>query len=163
GGDWIEPRRRDLVALKRLASIRVEDGIESAEVADAPAEWRHRGKKGLAGTDAGALIVREEESPVLPAIAGQGDWAADSGAELVHAERRLDVAGEKVPRIEGAVAQELEYGSMELVRARLQVDVHHCAAGAPEFGAHRIRLNPKFGDRVRRRAIDEARLVREVL
>ncbi len=76
-GGGVEPVQRNLVVGKRLpdylavlnhSRVRVEDGVEAAEIPSPPSQWRHRGEKRMSRSDARALIVHEEERPVLSAI-----------------------------------------------------------------------------------------------
>src|SRR5579864_5286869 len=84
--------------------------------------------------------------------------AADRSTEIVevHVRRQklvaVDVAAlERVAGAECGVAVERVAIAMELVRARLQHDVDHCAAGAAPLGRQAVVHHGEFRDRIRRR------------
>ena len=77
-----------------------------------------------------ALVVAEEERLVLE------HRAAEGAAELVLLEVRLGAAGavvEEVVGVEGVVAEELEGAAVELVGARLDLQVDDAAERAAEL------------------------------
>ncbi len=137
---------RDDVARERLAGQRVVDGaVDLGEVALAHLRRGHGREVGLAGPDAQALVVGEEERLVLD------DRPAEGGAELVLREVRLRAAGlvqEEVVRIEAIVAQELEHAAVEVVRARLDLQVHDAAERLTELGRVGAGLDLELLERV---------------
>src|SRR5207302_5485298 len=96
-----------------------------------------------------SLVAPEVEQRVLD------DRAAGRAAELVARERRIHLrAGRGVDRIEEvrlvelAVAEELEHGAVEAVRARLRHGADHAAGGAAELGGVVVRLDAELLHRV---------------
>ena len=96
-----------------------------------------------------SLVAPEVEQRVLD------DRAAGRAAELVARERRIHLrAGRGVDRIEEvrlvelAVAEELEHGAVEAVRARLRDGADHAAGGAAELGGVVVRLDAELLHRV---------------
>src|SRR5579872_1044661 len=136
GGRWIEARRRDLVARKRLASDRVlYYGERSGEDAVAFGICRHDTHSSLSVTLIEAFPAAKEERAVVD------DWPTDRTAILILTElgrmrlsvRSFDVI-EGVTGIEEIVAQIFEGGAVKRVRAGFDTDDHHRAGIAPKFG-----------------------------
>src|SRR5207249_1024506 len=96
------------------------------------------------------------KSPVL------ADRAARVEPELVTLERRRRADIEKVARVHGAVAKELEPGAVGLVRAGFGDDTNHTAHCATVVSRKRVRDDAEFPDhvdaerRIRRRRYRDA-------
>src|SRR5262249_32747916 len=120
--------RRRVEDLRHAAS----DGL--GENALALQNGRDRRDHGPAGSLPLPLIVGEEER------AAALNRSAGDAAELVPSEFRLgrDGRGEEVASVERLVAEELEAGSVELVRARALGEVDDAAVEAPELGGRAV-------------------------
>src|SRR5579884_4291374 len=82
-------------------------------------------------------------------------WAAERPAELV-ALQQIVRSGEKVARVQVAIAEELEGAAMKRVRAGLRDDVHNRARATAVFGAVAIGLYAELfhGIGIRERIVD---------
>ena len=120
------------------ARQRVVDHLaDGGEVAVAHRRRGHGGDAILSLCDPRALVVREEEGPVLPEGAAQGS------SELMLAERGPGDPGpvvEEVVGVERVVTQETERAAVELVGARPDLQVDDAAQRLSELGGVGARL-----------------------
>ena len=152
----IESRDWNDVAGKRVAGEtrpggargeRIEDAVLAAEITAAHGHARHADQGAVQRGAPEALIIHEEECPVLAVInLGQPDRAAQREPELVVSERREGRASnvEETASVHSRVAQELEGAAVHPVRARLRHHVDHGARVAAEVRAVEIRLHLEF-------------------
>ena len=165
GRHRVDAARRDHVAREVLAGERVLD--RGREDALPLLHRRHAGGARRAARDAGALVVREEEEPVLD------HRAADVEAELVLRVARLGQRDEVVlgaevlvevgVRVELLVAQVVVGRAAERIRPRLGRDRDRPARGAPVLRGVGARHDLELLDRVDRRARDLRRQLLDVL
>jgi hypothetical protein len=150
-----EPAHGNLVVRKRPAGERVAHddpaGEQAAQIALAPRQRDHRGERvGRRHLLPRALIVAEEEHLVAD------DGAAERAAEDVPRKLRLAAAraaGGPRRRRQVVVPPVIERVAAELVRARLQDDVHQAAGHVSELGRVVVRLDADLLHRVRARLI----------
>src|SRR5205085_4984729 len=88
-------------------------------------------------------LIGAEEEGLIPA-----DGTADGAAELIALEGR-DGVGEKVARIQILIAQELEGGAVQAIRAGTRHGIHGGARIAPELGTVVTGLEAEFLERIR--------------
>ena len=89
-----------------------------------------------------AFVVSEEESLV------RSQGSAQRAAEITSPERRDAAAVEKIPRVEGAVAQEFVRAAVKLIGAGGRNNSHLCARPLPVFGAVGVAEHVKLPDSI---------------
>jgi hypothetical protein len=83
----------DLPVTGDHSRVRVQDGVEPAEIAGPPCYGRQRGQEGMSRANPRTLVIRKEERPVLSTVTGKIYRTSDGRAELVLFERRRGPVG----------------------------------------------------------------------
>ena len=109
--------------------------------------------------DSGALVIAEDEEPVLD------DRAARRCAKLIlfvrAASRAVLVVLPRI-RVQLFVLEELEQRSVDFIGTGLELDVDHAAGAASVLGVVAVGQNGHFADGFHRRTDDVGGLVQEV-